>query len=402
MGHVKEFQLPSSQALATPDERVWLKVIAAETLEGLGKTNNGYVHLDSLPRKMADMASGTGRVFVHAHKHPAAVLRAVACKSVGLREIALNEAQRLNSRVCLDQVAEWTLYRGRHVVLDAREAAIGATDVQLRSDPQLDIVVFEVRPQFPGSITTIDGAALAPAIARHTFGCLVTLSEVFLIPFQGSSIVARVSELRPVPEDDEDSVEDDDEEFRGLFTATTRAYVVVDPAGSIEITNNPALPLASMRGDRVIVTCLDEETFPVRRALLRPCVRLTCVAQAGKGKYSDVDACTVALDCCTFDRVLLYLQHEERAGGPGGFKFDPTLASQLLRAAEDLGIAGLAQACQQVLGSFKDRVRTLPIRLDEVKRRNARGSLTTPRSETILVLDYMVLDITRSVHNTHK
>lgn len=399
MGHVKEFQLPSSQEMATTEERVWLKVIAAETLKGFGETNFGYVHLDSLPRKMADVASGEGSVFVHAHKHPAAVLRVAACNLVGLREIALNEAQRLNSRVCLDQVAEWTLYRGRHVVLDAREAALGATDVQLRSDPQLEIVVFEVRPQFPGSVTTIDGAALAAAVARHTFGCLVTLSELFLLSFQDTSIVARVSELRPVPEDDDDSVYDDDEEYRGLVTATTMAYVVVDPAGSIEITNNPALPLNSARGDRVLVTCSDDETFPVRRALLRPCVRLTRVAQAGKGKYGDVDTCTVAMDCCTFDRVLLYLQHEERAGGPTGFKFDPTLASQLLRAAESLGIAGLAQACHQVLGSFKDRVRTSPIRFDEVKRRNARGSLTSPRSETILVLDYMVLDITRSVLN---
>ena len=120
---------------------------------------------------------------------------------------------------------------------------------------------------------------------------------------------------------------------------------------------------------------------------------LTKAAQAGRGKYDAVpDSVSVPLDCCTFDRVLLYLQHERRREP---FAFDPTLAPELLRAAEALKIRGLEDAANKVLGSFDERVRKAPIRLSEVDARNARGGETDPRGETWLVLDGMVLDITR-------
>ena len=45
------------------------------------------------------------------------------------------------------------------------------------------------------------------------------------------------------------------------------------------------------------------------------------------------------------------------------FCFDPLIANDLLTAAEVLGVNGLIDLCQKVLGSFKDRVRKVPIRL---------------------------------------
>jgi hypothetical protein len=114
----------------------------------------------------------------------------------------------------------------------------------------------------------------------------------------------------------------------------------------------------------------DEEIFPVKRRLLRPCIKLTSVVQAGKGIYKlndphpdltpavsgaqdenitkgetgggdddddadgsinvrvdiDIDI-DIDIDACTFDRVLLYLEHEARGEE---FLFDPLLASDLL------------------------------------------------------------------------
>jgi hypothetical protein len=88
--------------------------------------------------------------------------------------------------------------------------------------------------------------------------------------------------------------------------------------------------------------------------------------QAGRGKYqtsvppdSDVkssssssscDTIRVDVEACTFDRVLLYLEHEARGEV---FKFDPLIAPELLAAAEALKISGLEEACQKVLGSFQ-------------------------------------------------
>ena len=55
-------------------------------------------------------------------------------------------------------------------------------------------------------------------------------------------------------------------------------------------------------------------------SLLRPCISLTSVVQAGFGKYKSkepleggiIAESTVAVDACTFDRVLLYLEHAAR------------------------------------------------------------------------------------------
>ena len=73
------------------------------------------------------------------------------------------------------------------------------------------------------------------------------------------------------------------------------------------------------------------------------------------------------------------------------FQFDPLLAVELREAAILLGIAGLQAACEKVLGSFEERVRKVPIRLDEVLERNKVGSGSVGRrGETLLLMDGMV------------
>jgi cytochrome b involved in lipid metabolism len=155
----------------------------------------------------------------------------------------------------------------------------------------------------------------------------------------------------------------------------------------------------------------DDEVFPVKRRLLRPCISLTSIVQAGKGKYelptdknnSDHDSshnsARVPVDACTFDRILLYLEHEARHET---FKFDPLIANDLLVASQSLQISGLQQLCEKILGSFQERVRKTPIRFQEVIDRNEQGRLASldpsrngKRGDTLLILNGMVLDITR-------
>jgi cytochrome b involved in lipid metabolism len=187
---------------------------------------------------------------------------------------------------------------------------------------------------------------------------------------------------------------------------------VENKAQQIILANNPPKPVITIRQDVVHVMTKDEEMFPVHRRLLRPCISLTAIVQAGYGKYKESSATsgsgfsessgvpTVSIDveACTFDRVLLYLQHEDRGEE---FKFDPLLAAELLAAAQQLGISGLSECCLKVLGSFKDRVRKSPIRLDEVIHRNSVGTASAQvsnekkRSDTWLILNGMVLDVSR-------
>ena len=167
----------------------------------------------------------------------------------------------------------------------------------------------------------------------------------------------------------------------------------------------------------VTIHTSDDEIFPVKRRLLRPCIALTSVVQAGRGKYRATEGTvrpegksdmndpnegdshygpndiTVDVDACTFDRVLLYLEHEARGQT---FHFDPLIATELLQAAQVLQIQGLQDCCERCLGRFEERVRKTPIPLQEVLERNEAGRhMTDPkrkgkRSETLLIMSGMV------------
>ena len=417
-GHIKEFLVPSSAKLAGEDESGALEVVATESLlpgESL-EVACAYVSRDlaALPAALRAAMRSDGCVHVHYHEHPAVVQRCVPRDGVPSGAIALSEVQRLNNRVCVHDAPTFTLYRGRHETLDAREAAIGATDVT-KAVPDVDLaaVAFEVRKRYEdgaGAAVAVDFSAVSRALGAHVFGCILTTSELVVLPkvkaADGATeleLVARVVLVRgdadEGDDEDDDADDDDDDEYRGRMVPTTTVYAVADdsaPVGaSVALVGATPVPRKGDRAEYVDVVCADEEVFPVRRALLRPCLALTRLAQAGRGKYKDDEAAedvAVPLDCCTFDRVLLYLQHEKR-GKP--FKFDPTLAQELLEAAVALKIRGLEDATRKVLGSFDERVRKAPIRLAEVNQRNAKGGQADPRTETWLVLDGMVLDISR-------
>jgi hypothetical protein len=111
MGHVKEFLAPSSRASALEDEKVSLKVVDRLCAEdGCGLIQIPPALLLEKSAIAAELTKGS--VFLHAHEHPAVVLR---CTLTEGDEpcIFLTEVQRLNSRVCTHAHVEWTLYRGK-------------------------------------------------------------------------------------------------------------------------------------------------------------------------------------------------------------------------------------------------------------------------------------------------
>jgi len=221
-------------------------------------------------------------------------------------------------------------------------------------------------------------------------------------------------------EDDDASDGDEDESFdlanndyRGLVTHDTIIFIRVDPnfAHLLTLEDNPSVPPPMRQRNIVHISTNDDEYFPVKRSLLRPCLTLTSLVQEGRGKYSklaDLDSHSgppppgsasspfkADVDACTFDRVLLYLEHYIRGDA---FRFDPLIVTELRDAAIKLKIGGLLDACDKVLGSFEERVWKVPIRLADVLARNKAGAPQTPggkRGDTLLLMSGMVLDITR-------
>jgi cytochrome b involved in lipid metabolism len=183
--------------------------------------------------------------------------------------------------------------------------------------------------------------------------------------------------------------------FRGIVDEETQVFVSADSGendASFELLNASVFSatnsLASQRTDVVTVITNDEEEFPVKKKLLFPCIKLSSAVLSGKGVHKDSSTTIeVDIDCLTFDRVLLYLEHEARNDGTE-FQFDPSHAEDLLTAATKVGCIGLQEVCQKRLGEFETRVRKESIRWQEVVRRNNSG-------EVWLVMLGMVFDVTR-------
>lgn len=197
-----------------------------------------------------------------------------------------------------------------------------------------------------------------------------------------------------------------DEPFRGRVTINTDFYVQTSNHDAIQIHGGRVLPEGSLPDDVIHVTTSDDEWFPVRRMLLAPCIHLTKYVQHGKGIYKNSidqeepksrrsqDApesgihCYVNIDCCTFDRVLLFIMSEMY---PDEYKFalDLSEINSLSLAAQELGLTSLSDLCRSQLSSFESRVRKDKyIRLGEIEKRNSNNEL-------LIIIDGMVLDITR-------
>ena len=115
--------------------------------------------------------------------------------------------------------------------------------------------------------------------------------------------------------------------------------------------------------------------------LLRPCLSLTKYVRDQAVETPEI---RVNIDCCTFDRVLLFLLAEQRQKE---FKFPLEELDLLLNAAQELKLLSLRRLCESRRGEFERRIRTEGVSLDEVFKRNSQG-------ETLLLIDGMVFDVT--------
>lgn len=454
-GHIREFLLPTSRELSVT---CTLKIIDEGTtsIPSNGQheqTNLAFINFDSLSEHIRiHVKADTNYIYLHAHEHPVCVITCAHRASVPPDCIVLSEVHRANSKVCIGEQQVWTVYQGEVFAFDARDVSIGDTQVRAGGDvPRLQTLVLDIRPRVVSSSSACKQAAgaspvefnakiLRPQLSRFLQWNIVTAQETYLYRLRPSGAdnessvfeaAITVSELRSaaptsmraekvavdvaqsavdggnIDEDGDTEDGDDDEEetfdatndYRGLVTHDTVLFLRVDPnfAHLLALVDNPPVPEPIPQRNIVQILTSDNECFPVKRGLLRPCLALTSLVQAGRGKYTttDVRSVRVDVDACTFDRVLLYLEHEARGDV---FRFDPLIVTDLREAAVKLKIGGLLDACDKVLGSFEERVWKVPIRLADVLARNKAGAASAPggkRGDTLLIMSGMVLDITR-------
>eukprot|EP01041_Mallomonas_annulata_P004333 gene4333-8623_t len=465
-GQIKEFLRPSSQAINAHGK---LKILNIEDIPSLSSfTNSALAFMCTKEKGCPELFYEfihNDLIYLHAHEHPRSVLLTVLHPEVPPGCIALTATQRLNSKVCTGEFQMWTVYSGDEFVYDAREGVIGDTTVRHTGTfaPSLRSLTLEIRPRVmpmptsqppppphisytTGSIPAdSDNASASESASASPVMVMIAVDESVQVEVE---LVCRIRECDPegTDEDEDDESVSMPDHYRGLIEADTVVFLEADVHinnninqfhlinSSSNINNSKGSSGSSNILSHTVVEVLtrDGEIFPVRRRLLQPCISLTAIVQAGRGKYKqsqtetqtvknigdgdgdgNVRDCistnevsvsvsvpvSVDVDACTFDRVLLYLEHHARGEI---FRFDPLIATDLLAAAQTLQIAGLMESCERVLGSFQERVRRVPIRFDEILRRNNNGGGGTgsggssgKRTDTLLVMSGMVFDITR-------
>lgn len=358
--------------------------------------------------------AGSGVAFMFPRSHAQFVVSVRGHSGVESGCIALTLPQAINLELCIGQVETWSLFQERVPAINVVAIEIRPLPPSVAEDSDSEEEVEEEEEKAEDAaahkqqVIEADAPKFAAAFTKYTWQRVLTENERLVMPFKGEDRVERDFFVRVLEIDAEDESETEftmPDSFRGVVDEDTQVLVSVDGAqdgedGATTVTgsslrfrllNAPkrsAASLASMRSDVVNVITNDEEEFPVKKKLLFPCIKLSSAVLSGKGVHKDASTTVnVDVDCLTFDRVLLYLEHELRNDG-SPFQFDPSVAEELLTAAKTVGCIGLQEVCEQRLGEFHTRVRKDPIRWEEVVRRNEAG-------EVWLVMQGMVLDVTR-------
>ncbi|EGZ05987.1 hypothetical protein PHYSODRAFT_320055 [Phytophthora sojae] len=392
-------RLKQQQQGATDVAAAWTRSLRVEELDGLELAGDqlsalrhcALLHPDDFP---AAAAGPDGAAQIHPRLHAQFVVAARPHEAVARGSIALSQLQMINLELCEFQTEKWTLFTDRVPIVNAVAVEIRPLieqeDDSDSDEEEEESTAAAVQPPHAPIVT--DAKEFASAFAKFTWQRVLTEHERIVMPYKDSrNYFVRVLEIDAEDEDETEFTMPDS--FRGRVDEDVQVFVSSEGGASsvFELRNATVVSdagLASMRSDVVTVLTNDEEEFPVKKKLLFPCIKLSSAVLSGRGVHKDASTTIeVDVDCCTFDRVLLYLEHEARNDSTE-FQFDPAVTEDLLAAAVTVGCIGLQEVCQRRLGEFETRVRKDAIRWEEVVRRNESG-------EVWLVMQGMVLDITR-------
>jgi hypothetical protein len=212
----------------------------------------------------------------------------------------------------------------------------------------------------PNNPVIIDAKCVTQQYSSLLHGCIVSSEDIYTAQYLSEQIVGRIAELSPVinnaneSEDENEKVEDYEivDTYRGIVGLETEFFITLENSSiNWDLKNSPKMSIIPPHKDLINVYTKDNEHFPVLRRLLRPCITLTSVVQKGRGiydqknsknnhknvndsvgklsKYTNVSNgsneteseianenekdVTVDVEACTFDKVLLYLEHEVRS-----------------------------------------------------------------------------------------
>jgi hypothetical protein len=129
-GHIREFLLPTSRESSISIKLKIIDKLLFPNEESYLYVNDmlpyALINFESLPSEFKSTINIDNEfLYLHAHDHPTSIL---ACKSSSLIPMScvfMNEVQLLNSKVCVGEIEDFTIYQGDSFAYDAREGCIG-------------------------------------------------------------------------------------------------------------------------------------------------------------------------------------------------------------------------------------------------------------------------------------
>lgn len=307
--------------------------------------------------------------FMHPRKHGQCIVRMEKSDKVDVGCVMLSDIQKSNLELCDFQKEEWFAYDvGTANVADAISIRIS-----LMEDEGI----------------VMDYKSIQNKLNFYLRNHVISLNERFIVDMEHKQFLLQCMDIHA-----QDALETEytmPDVFRAKIDKDTVFYIVDDvQSENFQILGLPQrIPKCDIVNENVVqVETSDEEMFPVKKKLLYPCIALTSAVQSGRGVHKDAsNTISINVDCCTFDRVLLYLEHEVR-GSSDNYELEACHAQSLLVAANTLGCIGLKDTCQRILGELESRVRKHAIRWEEVLAQNQNKNIW-------LVMQGMVFDVTR-------
>ncbi|GBG24363.1 Cytochrome b5 [Hondaea fermentalgiana] len=307
-------------------------------------------------------------ILVFARTHPQFVLRVKPSAALPEDSICLDDPQCRNFEVV---VGEDRFPWSRYDAADEAEVA------------PLQQVLVEVRPRNEATDETIvlERADIRTVLSKALFQQIITNHERIHLAVKGTEIWVYIKEV-VIEEDPQEDEEKDlflPDIVRGRVETTTQWHIEQGRSTHFELKGD-FRPFERKPPTNIVhVTCSDDEYFPVKKRLLQPCIALARTVLS-----PNTESITVDLDCCLFDKVLIYLEAEAKGLD---YEIDLHEADELLPAAKKLRLIGLQRVCEKVRDDFSNSLRLDGISFEEVKRRNAEGEL-------LLIIDNQVCDVT--------
>ncbi|KAK9908984.1 hypothetical protein WJX75_005570 [Coccomyxa subellipsoidea] len=397
-------------------------------MKGLGPISyqgapiNGSHKAEGLPTirlrvENADLAAATGDAVLHPAScgaWHAALLEGhrYLCLAKGsdcLVNVRLDNSAR-EGCACLDSVQQHNLHvaPGEHYEFSLWEHP--SDEAFELHDLEGEVRLFRSREAAASGTFQVDAQRLTKLISKQLFGRVVAVNELVLVHLDGLALIIRIANVNTL---DEAAKEEalSYHCYRGLVTPDTIIYLTegdvrgepmqqisdsspqllaegdqksqghlseCSGSGRLVLLNRRPRPFGGRSHTVIDVLTRDDELFPVKRKLLRPCINLTQAVR------SDVPSVTINVDTLVFDRVLIFL--EATAAGQLAPDFAVHLLGDLLHAGEALGLQSLQGYCRAKLGRLDSRIQLRTF--EEVEAHNAAG-------QCWLILDGMVLDVTR-------